>query len=103
MPKFNKIEEQLETMFDKWLFVLCNLSQLMTHLVAFQERIFIYLFKVVEIARFSIEGYYAYEESLKNYRDWYSTVNTAEYKGCKIGREEGLKEGLERGLQQGLQ
>ncbi len=28
MPKFNKSEDELETMFDKWMFVLRNLSRL---------------------------------------------------------------------------
>ena len=29
MPKFNKKEEELDSMFDKWLFVLRNLTRLM--------------------------------------------------------------------------
>lgn len=29
MPKFTKKEDELETMFDKWLFVLHNLSRLL--------------------------------------------------------------------------
>ena len=32
MPKFNKTEDELETMFDKWLFVLRNLSSLLERL-----------------------------------------------------------------------
>lgn len=40
MPKFTKGEEELKTMYDKWLFVLHNLSRLMKRPAALQERIF---------------------------------------------------------------
>ena len=50
MPKFNKTESELETMFDKWLFVLRNLSRLMERPVALQERVFTRLFEAAEIA-----------------------------------------------------
>ena len=36
MPKFNKAESELETMFDKWMFVLRNLSGLMERPAALQ-------------------------------------------------------------------
>jgi conserved hypothetical protein (putative transposase or invertase) len=40
MPKFNKTEDELETMFDKWMFALRNLSRLLERPKALQERIF---------------------------------------------------------------
>ncbi len=40
-----------------------------------------------------------YEESLKNFRDWYSVITTAE----KKGKAEGLAEGMQKGLAEGLQ
>ena len=33
-----------------------------------------------------------YEKSLKDYRDWYSCISTAENKGIKKGRKEGRDE-----------
>ena len=86
MPKFNKAEDRLESMFEKWLFVLKNLSRLLERPKALQERIFTKLFETAEIARFSPEEYYAYEESLKVYRDWQNTVAAAESKGRKEER-----------------
>ncbi|TGY70283.1 Rpn family recombination-promoting nuclease/putative transposase [Phocaeicola sartorii] len=91
MPKFNKTEYELETMFDKWMFVLRNLSRLMERPVALQERIFERLFKAAEIANFDRKELIEYEDSLKNYRDWYSVVSTAEQKGRKEGIQEGEK------------
>lgn len=97
MPKFNKTEYELETMFDKWMFVLRNLSRLMERPVALQERVFERLFKAAEIANFDRRELIEYEDSLKNYRDWYSVVSTAEQKG----RKEGIQEGIEKGIQEG--
>ncbi len=91
MPKFNKTEYELETMFDKWMFVLRNLSRLMERPVALQERVFERLFKAAEIANFDRKELIEYEDSLKNYRDWYSVVSTAEQKGIQKGIQEGEK------------
>lgn len=85
MPKFNKTESQLETMFDKWMFVLRNLSRLMERPVALQERVFERLFRAAEIASFNKQERYEYEESLKVYRDMYSVISTAEKKGEEKG------------------
>lgn len=91
MPKFNKEENELNGMFEKWLFVLRNLSRLMERPKALQERVFTKLFKTAEIAKFTKEEYDNYEESLKVYRDWKNTIDTAK----KISREEGREEGRE--------
>lgn len=97
MPKFHKTEQELETLFDKWMFVLKNLARLMERPAALQERVFNRLFEAAEIAKFSPEKLYAYEESLKVYRDWNNVIDTAtqkgEAKGIAKGRAEGIAEG----------
>ena len=80
MPKFNKTEDQLETMFDKWLFVLRNLSRLLERPAALQERVFEKLFKQAEIAKFSPKERQDYEESVKIYRDLKNSLDTAVWK-----------------------
>ena len=40
MPKFHKTEQELDTLFDKWMFVLKNLARLMERPTALQERVF---------------------------------------------------------------
>ncbi len=69
MPKFRKTADELVTMFDKWMFVLRNLSNLLERPAALQERIFEKLFRTAEIARFTPRQADEYEESLKVYRD----------------------------------
>ena len=53
MPKFNKTEDELETMFDKWMFALSNLARLLERPKALQERIFARLFEQAEVAHFT--------------------------------------------------
>ena len=80
MPKFNKPAEELDGMFEKWLFVLKNLSRLLDRPAALQDRVFTKLFDAAEIAKFNKEEYEAYEESLKALRDWKNVLETAEKK-----------------------
>ena len=101
MPKFHKTEQELDTLFDKWMFVLKNLARLMERPTALQERVFNRLFEAAEIAQFSKENLYAYEESLKVYRDWNNVINTAIQKGIARGMEEGLVKGMEEGIAKG--
>ncbi len=95
MPKFNKGEHELVTMFDKWLFVLRNLATLLERPAALQERVFTRLFEAAEIAKFTKRELYEYEDSLKNFRDMFSVIATAEMKGIEKGRVEGRAEGRE--------
>ena len=91
MPKFRKREDELETLFDKWMFVLKNLATLLERPVALQERVFKRLFETAEIARFSESEMRDYEESLKNLRDLGNVLNTAKEEGRKEGRKEGIE------------
>ena len=97
MPKFTKGEEELKTMYDKWLFVLHNLSRLMKRPAALQERIFTRLLEQAEIARYTPEERQDYEDSLKVYQDMKNVLDTAELRGLEKGRKEGRKEGIEQG------
>ena len=85
MPKFNKTEDELVTMFDKWMFVLRNLSSLFERPKALQERIFEKLFKQAEIAKYDDIERRQYEASLKDYWDYTSTMDTAHNKGVAEG------------------
>ncbi len=103
MPKFTKSEAELETMYDKWLFVLHNLSRLMKRPAALQERVFTRLFEQAEIARYTPKELLDYEDSLKVYRDLKNVIDTAEMKGQRKGIEIGQKQGIEIGQKQGIE
>ena len=106
MPKFNKTAEELETKYEKWLYVLKNLHRLDRIPEKFKESIFLKLFETAEIAKFSQQEYQAYEDSLKYYRDIKNSLDTAREEGKMEGKIEGKLEGkLEiviEGIKEGL-
>jgi predicted transposase/invertase (TIGR01784 family) len=98
MPKFNKEIDQLDTRFEKWMYVLKNLSKLQELPPQLQERIFEKIFRVAEIAKMNKQEIAEYEDSLKKYRDLYSALATAERKGEIKGRNETALKMLEDGM-----
>jgi predicted transposase/invertase (TIGR01784 family) len=97
MPNFGKTEDELETHFDKWLYVIRNLHRLQDRPAKLQERVFEKLFGLAEIGKFGYEERMAYEDSLKVYRDLKNSLDTAKDEGRAEGREEGEKIGIEKG------
>lgn len=85
MPKFKKTEAELETHFDKWLYVLRNLEDLTDRPSKLQEKIFQKLFEQAELANYSDTEYIEYEESLKVYRDLKNVIDTAFSDGVEQG------------------
>ncbi|WP_046242916.1 Rpn family recombination-promoting nuclease/putative transposase [Hymenobacter terrenus] len=98
MPKFNKTVDELETRFEKWLYVIRNLNRLDRVPDKLRERVFEQLFETAEIARFSPEQVRSYEDSLKHYRDLKNSLDTAREEGREEGREEERK-GIARKMQ----
>jgi predicted transposase/invertase (TIGR01784 family) len=103
MPKFNKSEDELETMFDKWMFALRNLSRLLDRPRALQERVFDKFFEQAEIAKYSDDERQEYESSVKDYRDYINTLDTAHQRGWAEGKAEGKAEGRAEGRAEGEQ
>ena len=88
MPKFNKTVDELETRFDKWLYVIRNLNRLDKVPDKLRERVFEKLFETAEIAKFTPEQVRSYEDSLKYYRDLKNSLDTAkEEKAFEIAKE----------------
>ncbi len=81
MPKFQKTEKELETRFDKWMFVLKNLPKLDRIPVELKEKIFLKLFETAEIAKLKPDEYKQYEASMNAYRDIFNIKNTYLEKG----------------------
>ena len=86
MPNFTKTEDELETKFDCWLYVLRNLHKLHDRPKKIRDKIFEKFFKTAEISHFKPEEREEYEESLKYYRDLKNSLDTA--------REEGEVKGM---------
>ena len=93
MPRFTKTLEELETRFDKWLYVIKNLHKLEQLPERFKEKVFVKFFDEAAIAKLTREELMEYEDSLKYYRDLKNSLDTAFDEGKEKGREEGSKEG----------
>ena len=90
LPKFNKSLDQLDSHFDKWMFLLRHLAELTDRPQPLQEGIFPELFAAAEIANFSPTEQETYKNSLKYYRDMNNVVDTA--------RQEGIQKGIQKGI-----
>ena len=101
IPKFDKTEDQLVTMYDKWMFVLKNLSRLMERPAALQERVFTRLFEQAEISKFNPQELKSYEDSVNAYRDIVNAIKTAEKRKYAEGKAEGKAEGRAEGRAEG--
>jgi predicted transposase/invertase (TIGR01784 family) len=80
LPKFNKQENELETLLDKWMYVLKNLALLDDRPKALRERVFAKLFRIAEIEQLSAAERIAYRESQKHYWDLNNVIDTANQK-----------------------
>jgi predicted transposase/invertase (TIGR01784 family) len=103
LPKFTKTLDQLETHFDKWMYLLRHLAQITDPPQPLQEDIFSELFAVAEIANFSRTEQDTYQNSLKYYRDLNNVVDTARQEGIEAGRQEGIETGRQEGIEAGRQ
>ena len=93
ISKFDKRIEELKTNYDKWLFVLQNLSRLNSQPKYLQTAVFTRLFKQAEIAGFTRTELREYEDSLKAFRDLRNTLDNAKQEGRAEVRAEGRAEG----------
>lgn len=98
ISKFNKRIEELKTNYDKWLFVLQNLSRLDRQPEYLQTAVFNRLFAEAEIAKFTRAELREYEDSLKAFRDIKNSLDSAEEKGKKDKAIEIAKNLLEMGM-----
>ena len=104
LAKFNKTLGELETLYEKCLYALKNLSKLSQRPKELCDKVFDRLFEEAEIAKFSPLEMREYEASKKAYRDIKNSVDTAKrqgiVEGMKQGMEKGMKQGMEKGLEQ---
>ena len=97
LERFGKSEDGLETMLDKWMYVLKNLSRLTERPVELQERIFRRLFEAARIAAFTREELDEYTNDMMTENDRRNAIDYAR----KQGRAEGLAEGRTEGILEG--
>ena len=97
VEKFNKSEDELTTDFDKWLFILKNLSKLLERPAALRDKIFSRLFDVAEYASLDNIDKQNYVKAMTTARDTHNQIEYAK----KTSLEEGLAKGRAEGREEG--
>jgi predicted transposase/invertase (TIGR01784 family) len=88
MPKFTKEVDELETHFEKWMYVLKNLKRLDNIPDKLHGKIFERIFATAEIAKLTPEEYRNYVDSLNSYRDLKNSLDYAKTEEkLKIAKE----------------
>ena len=87
VEKFSKGVDELTTDFDKWLYILKNLSKLLERPAALRDRIFSRLFDVAEYASLDNIDKQNYVKAMTTARDTYNQIEYAK----EITREEERK------------
>ena len=103
LAKFNKTLGELETLYEKWLYALKNLSKLSQRPKELCDKVFDRLFEEAEIAKFSPLEMREYEASKKAYRDIKNSVDTAKREGIAEGMEKGMEKSMKQGMEKGME
>jgi predicted transposase/invertase (TIGR01784 family) len=92
MPNFNKVESELNSRLDKWMYFIKHLEDFQTIPSLFKDSIFTQAFEKAELAKFGQLELDSYENSLKTYRDLKGVIVTAFDDGMIEGKTEIAKQ-----------
>ena len=109
LGRFRKHIWELETVSDKWMYLLKHMHEMVEIPEQFSDPLFQRLFILSKIGNFTAEELKQYEDSMKDMSDYYNIIDTAAEeaekrglaKGMEIGREEGRLEGRLEGRKEG--
>lgn len=101
LGRFNKRMWELDGVFDKWMYLLKHIHEMVEIPKEFNDSLFTRLFMLSEIDNFTAEEYEQYVKSLESMGDYQNIINTAVEEAEKRGMEKGLEKGLEKGRKEG--
>lgn len=97
LPMFKKEEQDCETEFDKWIYILKNMSTMQTMPFTSHRDIFERLASVSNVATLSPEERRQYDYDVKKARDYRAEMSYARKTGHAEGHAEGKAEGRAEG------
>ena len=97
IPLMTKEEEECETDFERWIYVLKNMETLTRMPFAAQKAIFDRLGSIAEIEAMDEPERSMYDESLRIYRDSLAVARGEWERGRQEGRQQGRQEGRQEG------
>ena len=95
LPMFGKDEAECDSDFERWIYILKNMSTFERMPFLARNAVFKRLAEIADISALSKEERDEYDESIKRMRDVISLMTTAKNEGRKEGREEVREEGRE--------
>jgi predicted transposase/invertase (TIGR01784 family) len=98
MTKFNKSLDELDSHYDKWLYLLKNLAFLDEIPTKLRDKVFQKVFQIAEIAKYNPKERQHYENSLKYYRDMENSLDLKYAKGLQDKTLEIVKNAIAEGL-----
>ena len=102
LPAFSKEEQECETDFERWIYVLKNMETLKRLPFKARKSVFEKLEQIVDIASLSKEDRMKYDESIKVYRDHLAVLDFAKQEGLELGMRQGMVKGIEQGMAKGI-
>lgn len=98
LPCFNKEAKECDTFFERWMFVIKNMSILERMPFEAKDQVFKKLAKIAEVRNLTKEERLRYDQSLKHYRDSINVMRGA----IEEGLQKGMREGMQKGRQEGI-
>ena len=93
LGRFKKRIWELETVFDKWMYLLKHMHEMVEIPKEFDDSVFSHLFLLAEINTFTSEELIQYQKSLENMGELENIINSTEERAREVGRVEGRVEG----------
>ena len=90
LPMFAKEEDECETDFERWIYVLKNMETLQRLPFKARKAVFEKLEQIVDIAGMSKEDRMKYDESIKVYRDQLAVMEYERLQGEAKGEAKGI-------------
>lgn len=94
LPLFNKSEEDCVNNFERWIYILKNMSTFERMPFMARNAVFKKLAEIADVTALSKEDRDKYDESIKIMRDYIATYNGAKIEQCYEIAKNMLKEGL---------
>lgn len=102
LGRFDKYIWELESVFDKWMYLLKHIHEMVEIPQEFADPLFKRLFLLAEIDKFTAAEKKQYLKSLENMGDYRNMINSAAEEAEKRGHAAGLAEAARRMLAAGM-
>lgn len=102
-PLFSLSKEECKSSFERWIYTLKNMNLFEQSPFKEEQETFLRLLDVANVNSLSEKERAIYEENLKNYRDWYATIDYAQTEGIEKGMQEGMQKGMQKGIEKGIE